>query len=186
MAAYYLMAQLPTLDGLGEAAAPPITEERFLELCGRFLGKRARRELEGLTLSPPREPARKSASAVVNGWNRGERALRLALGAARAERLHTDFDAGDEEFPPDLLETARTAAAMDNPMEAERFLCRYRLALLESLRPADLFCEDSVLYYGLKLKLLLRMSRFDTRAGQAAYRRIYTSILNGDRLEVLS
>ena len=31
---------------------------------------------------PPREPARKSASAVVNGWNRGERALRLALGAA--------------------------------------------------------------------------------------------------------
>lgn len=41
MAAYYLMAQLPTLDGLGEAAAPPITEERFLELCGRFLGKRA-------------------------------------------------------------------------------------------------------------------------------------------------
>ena len=46
MAAYYLMAQLPTLDGLGEAAAPPITEERFLELCGRFLGKRARRELE--------------------------------------------------------------------------------------------------------------------------------------------
>ena len=29
MAAYYLVAQLPSLDGLGERAPLPITEERF-------------------------------------------------------------------------------------------------------------------------------------------------------------
>ena len=33
---------------------------------------------------------------------------------------------------------------------------------------------------------MLRASRFDTQAGKAAYQNIYSSILNGDRLEVLS
>ena len=37
MAEYYLIAQLPSLDGVGENMPVPITEERFLELCCRFL-----------------------------------------------------------------------------------------------------------------------------------------------------
>lgn len=185
MAAYYLMAQLPSLDGLGERAAPPITEERFLELCGRFLSKRARRELAQLTLAPPRD-FRRSGSALIDAWNAGERDLRLALGAARAERLHKPFDTGGAQLSAELLRTARTAAELENPMEAEQFLSRFRLAFLETLRPMDAFSDDSVFYYGLKLKLMLRASRFDTEAGRAAYRRIYDSILDGDRQEVLS
>ena len=37
MAEYYLMSQLPSLDGVGENTPLPITEERFSELCHRFL-----------------------------------------------------------------------------------------------------------------------------------------------------
>ena len=37
MAAYYLISQLPALDGIGDNVPLPITEERFVELCGRFL-----------------------------------------------------------------------------------------------------------------------------------------------------
>lgn len=49
MAAYYLIAQLPSLDGLGERAPLPITEERFLQLCQSFLSKKAQRGLRWLT-----------------------------------------------------------------------------------------------------------------------------------------
>ena len=44
MAEYYFMSQLPSLDGIGEQVPLPITEERFLELCHRFLGKKAQRK----------------------------------------------------------------------------------------------------------------------------------------------
>ena len=37
MAEYYFMSQLPSLDGINENVAVPITEERFLDLCGLFL-----------------------------------------------------------------------------------------------------------------------------------------------------
>ena len=75
---------------------------------------------------------------------------------------------------------------MENPMEAEQFLCSYRLAFLDTLRPMDPFSEDAVFYYGLKLKLMARMRRFDAQAGREAYQSIYDSILRKDRLEVLS
>ena len=122
----------------------------------------------------------------INAWNAGERDLRLALGKARAERMKKIFDAGDADLPAGLLQTARTAAEMEDPMEAEKFLSRYRQDFLESLRPMDMFAEDAVFYYALKLKLLVRASRFDAAAGKAAYRNIYNSIINGDRLEVVS
>ena len=84
MSTYYLMAQLPSLDGLGENAPPPIGEERFLQLCGSFLGKKARLRLEKLRLMPPREHE-KTGSALIDAWNQGERRLRIALATARAE-----------------------------------------------------------------------------------------------------
>ena len=68
-------------------------------------------------------------------------------------------------------------------MEAEKYLNRYRLEILETLRPMDNFSEDYIFYYGLRLKLILRIRQFDTKAGEEAYRNIYNSILNGDRLE---
>ena len=52
MAEYYLISQLPSLDGISENAPLPITEERFTELCNRFLGKKSRENMKKLTLSP--------------------------------------------------------------------------------------------------------------------------------------
>ena len=185
MSTYYLMAQLPSLDGLGENAPPPIGEERFLQLCGSFLGKKARLRLEKLRLMPPRE-YEKTGSALIDAWNQGERRLRIALAAARAERMKKSFDGSTDGFPLGLLKAAREAAAIENPMEAELFLNRFRMDFLESIRPRDMFAEDSVYYYGLKLKLMLRISRFDLKSGREAYRNIYGSVLGGDRMEVLS
>ena len=148
MAAYYLIAQLPSLDGLGERAPLPITEERFLQLCQSFLSKKAQRGLRWLTLAPPRR-LESTGLALVDAWNAGERKLRLALGKARAERMKKPFDAEDGDFPAEMLKAARTAADMENPMEAEQFLCSYRLAFLDTLRPMDPFSEDAVFYLSL-------------------------------------
>ena len=51
MAEYYLISQLPSLDGLGDNAPLPITDERFTELCERFLGKKALRDMKNITLA---------------------------------------------------------------------------------------------------------------------------------------
>ena len=182
MADYYFISQLPSLDGIGEDAPLPITEERFAELCDRFLGKRAKAVLEKLTLSPKRQ-GEGSGSALIDAWHESERSLRFALGRIRAEKLGRSFDTEGRPLPADCIKAARTATEAKTPMEAERYLNGYRLEILEALRPMDGFSEDHIFYYALKLKLLLRIRQFDTVSGEHAYKNIYDSILNGDRLE---
>lgn len=184
MAEYYLISQLPSLDGIGENAPIPITEDRFLELCNRFLGKKAQTEIKKLTLVPPRIHE-KSGSALIEAWNEGERNLRLALGKARAEKMKKPFEMGNRALPVELTKAASAAVEIENPLDAENFLSHYRLEFLETLRPMDTFSEDFVFYYGLKLKLMLRTRQFDEKLGEATYRNIYNSILNGDRLEAI-
>lgn len=182
MAEYYLMSQLPSLDAVSDNMPLPITEERFLELCSRFLNKKAQNEIKGLTLIPERN-APKSSSLLVQAWNEGERNLRLALCKARAEKLKKSFDDENAMLPLELVKLANMAVEMTSPLEAENFLNNYRMQFLETLRPMDTFSEDFVFYYGLKLKLILRTRQFNTELGQAAYRNIYNSILNGDGQE---
>ena len=184
MAEYYLISQLPSLDAIGDHTPIPITEERFLELCNRFLKKKAWLELQNLTLIPTRT-RKKSYSALVQSWNDGERNLRLALGTVRADQMKKSFDTEKSLLPAELLKIASAAAQMENPLEAERFLFEYRLRFLETLRPGDAFSEHFIFYYGLKLKLLLRMRAFDAAIGKEAYQNIYHSILNGEKLEAI-
>lgn len=183
MAEYYLISQLPSLDGISENTPLPITEERFLELCKRFLSKKAMDELFRLSLMPPRNPE-KSTSALVEAWNEGESNLRLILGKLRAEKMNKQFDAENCKANPALAQAARIAIESESPMEAEKFLNRFRLDFLETLRPMDSFSEDYVFYYWLKLKVILRIRQFDSKIGEAEYRNIYNSIMNKDRTEV--
>lgn len=184
MAEYYLISQLPSLDGVAENTPLPIDEERFLELCNKFLSKTAQKELSELTLLPSKT-YKKSSSALVEKWYDGERNLRIALAIARAEKMKKSFETEKKTFSIELIKAVNFAVEMENPLEAENFLNRYRMDFLESLRPMDNFSLDFVFYYALKLKLILRIRQFDTNAGEAAYRNIYNSILDGDRLEAI-
>ena len=184
MAEYYLISQLPSLDGISENAPLPISEERFAELCNRFLGKKVQNAMEKLTLSPPKN-YESSGSALIDAFNECERNLRFALGKVRAEKQKKPFDTENRILPVEYIKAASTAIEMENPMEAEKYLNSFRLEILETLRPMDSFSEDYIFYYGLKLKLILRIRQFDKAAGEKAYRNIYNSILNGDRLEAI-
>ncbi len=172
---YYLMAQLPSLDGIPDGAPLPITQERYEELCRRNLGKRAQAVLDRLTLIPPREKE-KTGSPLLDAWNENERNLRRLLADVRSARRGLGAQVENASTTPQLS-VIREAMALENPLEAELLLNGYRLRFLETLRPADAFSEETVFYYGLKLQLMLHIRRFDAEAGRAAYRAIYHSIL---------
>ncbi|MBR4882187.1 MAG: hypothetical protein IKU19_09640, partial [Clostridia bacterium] len=134
MAEYYLVSQLPSLDGLVDNAPLPITEERFEELCQRHLEKKAWEEMKNITLVPEREQE-SCGSGLIDAWLSAERSLRLALAKIRGERMKKTFDTGDAVLPAEYLRAAAAATEIDNPMEAENYLNRFRLDILESLRP---------------------------------------------------
>ncbi len=181
MGDYYLISQLPSLDGIGDTTPLPIREEQFWELCRRFLKPMALRHLEELSAVPDAE-ADPSRCAFARAWNGGERALRLALATQRAARQGKSFDGAGRDLPAEAVKAAAAAVEIDNPLEAERFLLSHRLDFLETLRPMDPFSEDYLCYYRVKLMLLERMRRFDRTLGEQTYHEIYNSILNGDRL----
>ncbi|MBE6643646.1 MAG: hypothetical protein E7615_08345 [Ruminococcaceae bacterium] len=179
MAEYYLISQLPSLDGIADSAELPITEERLYELCDRFLGTKAKKEIEGLTLIPPKH-GEKSQSALVEAWNEGERNLRFALAKVRSEKMKKTLGDAVFQVPSEYLKTASVAVEIDSPLEAERFLNKYRLEYLETLRPVDSFSLDYVYYYALRLKLMQHIRGFNKEAGITRYKKIYDSVLNGD------
>ena len=108
--------------------------------------------------------------------------MRLSLAKVRAEKLGKSYQL-KENVPSEFIKIALEATDLENPMEAENFLLGYRLRLIESMRPLDNFSIDYVYYYSIKLKLISRVRQFDQKIGQSAYKNIYDSILNGERLE---
>ncbi len=184
MSLYYLMSQLPSLDGLGEATPIPITEKSFYKLCGELLDKKLLKVLNSLTLIPPKDEE-KTGFALVDSWNESERQLRLALAYIRAEKMKKPFETGVRNFPPEISTAAKTAAEMDNPLAAERYLSEFRQDALEKLRPMDSFSAEALFYYGLKLKLMLKIRQFDKDSGSTAYRNIYNSIMSGEMSEAV-
>lgn len=182
MSEYYLISQLPSLDGIGEHTPLPITEERFSELCSLFTGKRTLTELQKLTVCPVPdfEP---SSSSLINKWNENERDLRLALGKIRAEKMKKSFDAGEKPLSPELIKTAEAAVTAGNPLDAEKYLSSCRLAFLESIRPFDSFSDDYLFYYALRLRLLSRIKNFDMSKGKTSYKNIYNTVINGKGTE---
>ncbi len=184
MSEYYLISQLPSLDGIGENMPLPITEERFFELCNQIAGKKIQKEINKMTLLPSKN-YEKSNSSLIDNWNDNERKLRFALAKVRADKMKKSFDIENNVLSSELMKVANTVVEIESPMEAEKFLNNYRLEFLETLRPMDNFSEEFVYYYGLKLKLISHIRKFDTNAGEIAYKNIYNSIMNGDRLEVI-
>lgn len=182
MAEYYFISQLPSLDGVGENSQIPITEDRFIELCERFLKGKTLQEIKALSLVPAISQEQ-SSSSLIQTWNDGERDLRLALAKVRADKLNKQFALANKNFPAELIKVASDAMEIENPLQAEYFLLNHRLRFLESIRPMDSFSQDFIFYYGIKLKLLFRIKQFDTQIGKTEYGKIYSSIVEGDKLE---
>ncbi len=174
---YYLMSQLPAFS-INAGAVLPFSEDYFVELCSRFLNKKSIKLLECLSLEPPRK-IKKTGSILVDKWYNWERNVRLCLAQIRAQKLQKDFSLTLDEnsFAPDVIQTARTASGFDSPLEAEEFLNAERVNALNNFAPQDGFSIDAVFAYALKLKLAIRIKKFNEESGMDSYRKIYDTIL---------
>jgi hypothetical protein len=176
---YFLIAQLPYLS---YGPALPISLPEFKELCGEHLSKEHFAMLKHCVFGIPEGNAefKSSNSAFIDGWRKRERALMFALARVRAERLkiagaQTVFLA--ENLDIDTENQAKSAAAMDNPLEAELFLDKGRWDAVESLLKTTYFGVNAVYAYMLKLLLIERRAAFRTEEGFAEYKALYASIM---------
>jgi hypothetical protein len=175
---YYLMAQLP---GIRPGFQSSLSYDAFVETASRFLSPEDLVILNGLSLEPVRDPA-PTGSSVVDGWYAFERSLRLSLQRVRAARLSRGVTVSSEDDSSVYAESetaaiARAAVDLDNPLEAERYLDRFRLERLQTLSSLNHFDSDAVFAYGLALLLNERSLRFSAATGRASYTTIYNNIL---------
>ena len=175
---YYLVSQLPAFS-INQSAPLPVTEEYFIDLCSRFMDKKAVKAIQNLSLEPPRQ-AEKTVYDVLDKWYDYERSLRIALSYLRAQKMKKDFiDPTNllSKVSSDIMQTARTAINFESPLEAEDYLNQERINYLSNVLPFDNFSDEAVIAYGLKLKLANRVKKFNEEAGMASYRKIYDRIL---------
>jgi hypothetical protein len=188
---YYLASQLPYLI-FGQE--PPMSAAAFKELAAGFLDDEDKAQIDRCVLAAPQEkppllppapgdlPALKSD--FIKGWLEWERALRLNLARFRSQRRKRE-GAEAPDYPADAAQAAKTASAMDSPLEAEIFLDKARWDAIERLKGLDDVGSNMVFAYLLKLLLMERRSSFKTEEGFMEYKTLYDSIrsdaaINGD------
>ena len=176
---YYLAAQLPYLT-YGQGV--PMTSGAFMVLAKEHLNAGDAAVLDHCTLDPGMEggeDAAKVPSAFVRNWQEWERSLRLNLARNRAKKLKREggFALDVPDTPFDAAAAARTASGMESPLEAEIFLDKARWDAIESFQGIDMFCEDAIFAYMLKLLLMERRTAFSTEEGFTEYKALYAAIL---------
>jgi hypothetical protein len=125
------------------------------------------------------EPPPGTSSAFIDQWRTWERALRLNLARYRAQRVKREGTAPAEapEYPANAAAAAKTAAAMESPLEAELFLDKSRWDAIEAFQGLDYFGRNTIYAYLLKLLLMERRAAFRTEEGFREYKGLYASIL---------
>ncbi|MDR0388050.1 MAG: hypothetical protein LBH57_08440, partial [Treponema sp.] len=149
MGYHYLVAQLPFLL-YGQGA--PMSSGAFRDLCKGVLSAADLSILDLCTLDPDAgagfsgaEPPEQCSSAFINNWRSWERSLRLNLARYRAQRLKREGGAAIDspDYPADAAAAAKTAAAMDSPLEAEIFLGKSRWDAIERFQGIDYFSNNT-------------------------------------------
>jgi hypothetical protein len=119
-------------------------------------------------------------SDFINGWRSWERALRLHLARLRFQRLKPEGGITPAAPPEDMAQAAvaaKTALAIESPLEAELFLDKCRWDVIENLQGIDYFTRNTLFGYLLKLFLMERRSFFKAEEGFAEYKGLYASIM---------
>jgi len=124
------------------------------------------------------KPAPRTVSSLVNRWMEWESTLRLNLAWGRAQKLKREADVIEApELPADAAAIAKTALFMESPLEAELFLDKARWDAIESFMDFNIFSENAVYAYLLKLLLMERRALFIAEEGFTEYKGLYAAII---------
>ena len=188
-----MAAQLPYLI-YGQGS--PMSSTAFKALARDAMNSQDARILEYCTLDPDpisaieenwaaySRPPKRTKSDFINDWKEWERTLRLNLAKGRLQKLKREGAAIDPpEYPQDAVTAAKTALAMESPLEAEIFLDKARWSAIENLQGISSFSENAMYAYLLKLLLMERRAAFITEEGFTEYKGLYAAIL-GSKTQV--
>ena len=187
---YYLAAQLPHLV-VGQNV--PMSSGAFKELAQEHMISSEAAILDYCTLDPDPDPdtgnieegatysrsAPRTPSKFVNDWKEWERTLRLNLAKNRAQKFKREggIPAEVPDYPYDAVTAAKIAITYESPLEAEIFLDKARWSAIESFEGLNIFSENAIYAYLLKLLLMERREAFNTEEGFTEYKGLYAAIL---------
>ena len=189
-----MAAQLPYLV-YGQAL--PMSPSDFAALARDSMSASDSKVLDYCTLDPSPEQSEntgngasyseippRTSSEFINKWKEWERTLRLNLAKIRREKLasaaggrETALMAEAPDHPSDAAGAAKTAMAMESPLEAELFLDKARWNAIENFQGINTFSESAMYAYLLKLLLMERKAAFNAEEGFNEYKRLYAAIL---------
>lgn len=164
---YYFAASLPMIDWEGKA---PMSVGDFLSECRRLL-----REDDFALIGQLLEGdggAAETGNAAARSWIRFDGDFRNELAWFRARRMNRDpvnFIRGTKADEPFLREAIRQASKMPNLLEAEKSLDRIRWQFLDDLAGGHYYDFESLMVYGLKLKILERHQAYNSPAGRGIF-----------------
>lgn len=162
---YYLISSLPMLRA---DSAMPFSYDTFLSMCQTCVDAKTYKLLENLSVNSTEGP-------LVEDWARFYQVLAHELNYQRNLKLGRPCDQPIERDE----ETSRTVAAAlnaKNPLEAELLLLKLEFAKLDELTSLHYFDAYTLFGYAMKLKLLQRLTVFDTPKGQAEFKRLFDGI----------
>ncbi len=176
----YLVAQLPALVF---TAAPPLGVEEFGALARRFLPPADTDLLDRIRLLPPAdEKGRREAacgSAVLLAFYDWETEFRNEWTRLRAPKLGRETAADLRPAAADFSAraAARTALAAASPLEAEILLERGRWDRIDGLKTGHLFDLETLVAYGLQLRILHRKAAFIPDRGARTFEGLRRTLL---------
>ena len=162
---YYLVATLPLLEF---GMRMPISYEDFLSSCREQLSSKDFEIIKRTNIAPTEEA--KDPCFTLRQWKGFDITLRNELSRYRASKKSKDTAAyirGEDYLDPILATEAHWAINEKSPLEAERFLDRFRWERIEELEREHYFDIDYLIAYALKLQILRRWQRIvDSEGGR--------------------
>ena len=159
-----------------------MSSDDMMEVCRRFMTDS---DYEGLAASVL-DPDAGEAPGICRQYHAWEKSLRNRLVTLRAAEQELDESQYLREVP-DVFGTAAVAGeAMGKatPLEAELFLDASRWTYIDDLAFGHYFDVEFLRAYRLKLQLLERRALFEEERGFAAYRDLYSRVLEASGTEV--
>ncbi len=169
---YFTVSSLPWLDFESE---PPITMDRFIDVCESTLGEEDYNLVSKASLDNFESC---SDNNVLKRWSVFEQSLRNELAKARGSNLGIDAQKYVKQFIDDTTTPAIAAAAgkQEDPLKAEMYLCRERWRFLDELEAGHFFEIENLIVYSLRLQILERKAKFKTDTGNENFQEIYEQI----------
>jgi hypothetical protein len=174
---YYFVASLPWIS-YGDS--PPAGSREFREQCYALMDPGDAALTEYCRYDPRviLAAVRPAGSAFIDLLMARERALILNLAYLRAGGLKRPPSGEPPRDDPGAEAAAKAAFEMEDPLQAELYLDRFRWGVLDDMVGTDYFGVNNIFAYLMKLQLLERRQLFDAGKGLAGYTKLYGAIVN--------